>query len=82
MTGLAGLARAPWEELCTEAADVAAEARAALLALEDAGCDVLPEGRAGWSVSFEGQRLGAGSTLDEAVLTALPVATGRGLVTL
>ena len=81
MTGLAGLARAPWEEPCTGAAHVAAEARAALLALEDAGCDVLPEGRAGWSVSFGGQRLGARPTLDEAVLTALPVATRRGLVT-
>ena len=38
--GVAGIGGVPWEARCTESDDTAADDRAALMALEDAGCVV------------------------------------------
>ena len=68
--GVAGLALAPWEEPCTESDDTAADDRAALMALEDAGCVVVEHDGGEWRVSRWGVLLGGGGTQALAVTAA------------
>ena len=64
------------------ASDVRGHEHSSLCLIEDASLDVLPVGL-GWAISdpeADGFVLGDGSTVDAAVLAALPVALAEGYV--
>lgn len=68
--GVAGIGGVPWEARCTESDDTAADDRAALMALEDAGCVVVEHDGGEWRVSRWGVLLGGGGTQALAVAAA------------
>ena len=71
-SGLAGLSLAPWEEPCTEDADTAADERAALAGVEDAGAEVYSlDGE--WRVRRGDVLLGGGGERRLAVRAAVRV---------